>query len=58
MAENYRGADAVVDTAFEEKIRKDAETVINELLENTSLKKGDILVIGCSSSEILGWFDS
>ena len=54
MAENYRGADAVVDTAFEEKIRKDAETVINELLENTSLKKGDILVVGCSSSEILG----
>ena len=54
MAENYRGADASVDTAFEDKIRKDAETVIEELLENTSLKRGDILVIGCSSSEILG----
>ena len=54
MAENYRGADAAVDTAFEDEIRKDAEAVINELLENTSLKNGDIFVIGCSSSEILG----
>lgn len=54
MSDSYRGADAVVDTAFEEKIRKDAETVIEELLATTSLKKGDILVVGCSSSEILG----
>ena len=54
MADNYRGADAAVDTAFEDKIKKDAETVINELLDSTSLKKGDIIVIGCSSSEILG----
>ena len=46
MSDSYRGADAVVDTAFEEKIRKDAETVIEELLATTSLKKGDILVVG------------
>ena len=54
MSDSYRGADAVVDTAFEEKIRKDVETVIEEILATTSLKKGDILVVGCSSSEILG----
>lgn len=54
MAENCRGADAVVDTSFADKIRNDAERVIEELLENTSLKKGDVVVIGCSSSEILG----
>ena len=28
--------------------------VISEILENTALKRGDIFVIGCSSSEILG----
>ena len=51
---NYRGADAVVDHAFVEEIKKAAETAISELLENTSLRHGDILVVGCSSSEILG----
>ena len=54
MAENYRGADAAVEKAFAEEIKNAAETVIGEILENTSLKKGDIFVIGCSSSEILG----
>lgn len=54
MAENYRGADAAVDVAFAEEIKKAVETAIVEILENTSLKKGDIFVIGCSSSEILG----
>lgn len=37
-----------------EQIRHEAETVISELLEQANLKKGDILVIGCSSSEIVG----
>ncbi len=52
--ENYRGADASVNTEFAEEIRKAAETAINEILDNTKLKKGDIFVVGCSSSEILG----
>ena len=54
LLENYRGADAVVDSAFVGEIKKAAETAISELLESTSLKRGDILVVGCSSSEILG----
>ena len=54
MAEIYRGADAMVDVAFAEEIKKAAETAICEILENTDLKNGDIFVVGCSSSEILG----
>ncbi|MBQ7293880.1 MAG: TIGR01440 family protein [Clostridia bacterium] len=37
-----------------EEIRKNAITAVNELVETSGLKKGDILVIGCSSSEIIG----
>lgn len=54
MQELYRGADATVDAAFAEEIRIAAETIIDEILDNTSLKSGDIFVIGCSSSEIVG----
>ncbi len=36
------------------KIKNDANTVINELIEVSKLKEGDVLVIGCSSSEIMG----
>ena len=54
MQELYRGADASVDKELENEIRQAAENVISEILENTALKRGDIFVIGCSSSEILG----
>lgn len=54
MADNYRGADASVEFAFAEEIKKAAETAIAEILDSTNLKKGDIFVIGCSSSEVLG----
>ena len=54
MSELYRGADAAVEAAFAEEIKKASETAICELLESTNLKKGDIFVVGCSSSEILG----
>ena len=37
-----------------EKIKSSAETALRELLELASLKAGDILVVGCSSSEIMG----
>lgn len=40
-------------TAFE-NIRLEAEKAVLELLEISGLRAGDILVIGCSSSEILG----
>ena len=35
-------------------IVKQAETAVTELLETAQLRSGDILVIGCSSSEIVG----
>lgn len=37
-----------------DKIKNDALEVINELLEIARLEKGDILVVGCSSSEVAG----
>lgn len=37
-----------------EKIKEQAATAIKELVEIAGLRCGDILVIGCSSSEIMG----
>ena len=37
-----------------EEIRKSSIAAVNELVETAGLKKGDILVVGCSSSEIIG----
>lgn len=37
-----------------EKIREAAAQAVKELLETAALRAGDILVIGCSSSEIMG----
>ena len=37
-----------------ENIRTETEKAINELIEKSSLKAGDIVAVGCSSSEILG----
>ena len=39
---------------FYDQIKKEAETVISELLSEAKLSKGDIFVVGCSSSEIIG----
>ena len=36
------------------EIAKQSETVIRELIEKAGLKSGQLLVIGCSSSEIVG----
>jgi len=36
------------------QLREQAEAAITELLEVAKLKKGDILVVGCSSSEVCG----
>lgn len=36
------------------KIYDDAKTAIDELLSKASYKAGDIIVIGCSSSEVMG----
>ena len=37
-----------------DKIRSDAEQAAAELVEIARLKKGDVLVVGCSSSEVVG----
>lgn len=37
-----------------ETIQKQATAAVRELIEVAKLQKGDILVIGCSSSEIMG----
>ncbi len=37
-----------------EQIKCEAQQVIEELIQAAKLKKGDLLVIGCSSSEIVG----
>ena len=37
-----------------EEIKKQASTAVTELLDAAGLRTGDIFVIGCSSSEILG----
>ncbi len=35
-------------------VKNNAKTAVDELLEAASLKAGDIFVVGCSSSEIIG----
>ena len=37
-----------------EEIRRQAQTVVTELLEQAKLKPGSLFVIGCSSSEMVG----
>ena len=37
-----------------EDIRREAGKAACEIIEKAALKKGDVLVVGCSSSEILG----
>jgi uncharacterized protein (TIGR01440 family) len=54
MNDIYRGADAAVSSEFTQAIKEQAQTLISELLERIPIKQGDIFVVGCSSSEILG----
>lgn len=54
MTDHYRGADATFDDALAKEIKDSAVAIIDELLSTLKLKVGDILVVGCSSSEIVG----
>ena len=54
MTDNYRGADAQINSELAIEIAKQAQIVIAEILEKTTLKSGDVFVVGCSSSEIVG----
>lgn len=48
------GAELSVDAELARTIRESARALVEELIEGTGIKKGHMLVIGCSSSEILG----
>ena len=54
MVDLSKGASLTVDFDLANEIREKALALITELFDSISLKSGDILVIGCSSSEILG----
>ena len=43
-----------METSVLEQIKKEAEKATEELLEKAHLSEGDILVVGCSSSEVAG----
>ena len=40
--------------AFQKQIEQEARQAVTELLAEAKLKKGDVFVVGCSSSEIVG----
>ena len=54
MSELYRGADAPVGDQILNDIRKQIAFALDEIFEKVTLKAGDIFVVGCSSSEIIG----
>uniref|UniRef100_UPI003FEDCEEA DUF436 family protein n=1 Tax=Faecalibacterium sp. TaxID=1971605 RepID=UPI003FEDCEEA len=41
--------------AFKQQIQAEARQAVEELLEQAKLKKGDVFVVGCSSSEIASY---
>ena len=54
MNEIYKGADAVASIEAQELIREQISNAMDELLDKIPLSKGDIFVVGCSSSEVMG----
>ncbi len=54
MKDWYNGADAVADNALIENIRSQLERALNDIFSNIQLERGDIFVVGCSSSEVIG----
>ena len=40
--------------AFKQQIETEARQAVTELLAQAGLRKGDVFVVGCSSSEIVG----
>ena len=54
MDKKYNGADALVEIDLAARIKKDTEIAIDCILNSVKIDSGDIFVVGCSSSEILG----
>lgn len=36
------------------ELQRDLTTIVNDVLEQANLKKGDVFVLGCSTSEVVG----
>ena len=47
-------ADCSMEQEFLEKVREEAQDVTMELVNAAGLVEGDVLVVGCSSSEVVG----
>jgi uncharacterized protein (TIGR01440 family) len=41
-------------TEFMKKLKEDLNIILDEVIENSHLNEGDIFILGCSSSEVLG----
>ena len=54
MNEIYRGADAFVENDALENIKAQIKAAMDEIIERSLVKKGEIFVVGCSSSEVIG----
>lgn len=54
MNELYRGADAQISNALAIAVKEQINTAMDEILDRCTLKTGDIFIVGCSSSEIVG----
>ena len=49
-----RVADRKMEPEFLDMVKKQTEDVLTGLLEQAKLEKGDVIVVGCSSSEVVG----
>lgn len=54
MNEIYRGADAIASDEILNSVRNDIATALDEIFEKAPVHTGDIFVVGCSSSEVIG----
>ena len=44
----------MTDVLTDERIKAETQAVVDDLLETAALRRGDILVVGCSTSEVVG----
>lgn len=54
MKDVYRGANAVADNELICETQREIHDCLVEIFNNVDVKKGEILVVGCSSSEVIG----
>lgn len=54
MNEIYRGADALVGDEILDAIKNQVNAAMDEIISKSLIKAGDIFVVGCSSSEVIG----